>query len=201
MNLFPYNTKDQASRAYMSQSALWSRPVTSIIMKYATNSSAINSSQIQMSLDPTSANYGDNATSHLYHFTVESGFSFFLNRVNILIRDSKMDPSDFGGESVLSNGCKFDITDTDGITSLLDITDGSFIKSNVDWGLMAGVDFIIAKASGAREDESLSIRWTAHKVGAMFEMATGQRVQITIQDSLGGLVDFRAQVQGFYLEL
>lgn len=179
---------------------MWSRPARSMVYRQLVNSNAINSMQHHLDLDPTSANFGDVASRHFYHYTVDSGFTFFFVRMNLVIRDASVNPSDFGGINELDNGILLDITDTDGETSLLDCTGGEPFKFNADWSRLVGVDSEIEKATGGNDETWIS-RWTVAKAGAMIEMKPGQRVQITHQDSLGGLVSFQVQVQGFTLKL
>ena len=147
---FTYNALANPLKAsYMDEVGLWACPPENIVIENLVNSNFLTDRQINMSLDPTSASYGvGGESSHLYHYTVDAGFTFFLSHLTVVKRDTKMDPSTFGGLPELPNGVLINVTDVDGSTSLLDLTHAQPLKCNADWGLIVGAKLDLEKATG-----------------------------------------------------
>ena len=142
-----------------------------------------NGTVVEMNVDGAAS-----TTTFKYTATGDS----VIVRVNLLIMDTATAPSKFGGIASLTTGLEIGIFDSDG-TQVLDFTDGQPIKTNADFGLLAGTDSVIDAGAG---DDAASIRWTIAKSGSPGWLPKDYYIAITILDDLTGISSFRAQAQG-----
>jgi hypothetical protein len=120
-----------------------------------------------------------------------------ISRLNIQMQASGILPTDFGGISGgLANGLLISARDTNG-ASLMDFLDGSTIKNNAEFILLAGTD--VDRETAGPGDDFLGVRWTIDKAGAKMEVKQGQSIRFTVQDDLSTITDFRVKAQGVYL--
>ncbi len=204
MTSFPWNTTPNPAKAsFQDQTALFSLPSSYFVFEFLSNSNGfgVNSVRTDMAVDPTSANFGDNAAVHFFDFEVVSGFHFKPGRINIVMRANTMFPSNFGDLGALDNGIIFDVTGTDGSTVELNFIGSEAIHFNYEWGLWAGVDVNIKDAVGGNNDAGMTVRWTFTKTGAQMDLKAGQKIRLTHQDSLGVITSLQAQIQGYLLPI
>lgn len=131
-----------------------------------------------------------------FEYTVPSGKMVELVRLNIDIVDGGIGNNEFAGlGSVLTNGVKLEIIDTDGIAIILDFTDGEPITSNSYWAHLGGADSVIYPAAG---DDRMVIRFTVAKANAGLPMVLkeGLRVRMTIRDDLTAITHMECMIQG-----
>lgn len=117
-----------------------------------------------------------------------------VRRVCAYITDGVTTPAKFGGLSALANGLRIVVLDANG-KEALDFLEGESIKTNMDWGLLTGVDSTIRPAAG---DDGIPHRWTlANAVGEPgLELEPGQIFRVIVQDDLRELTEFRMFAQG-----
>ena len=130
-----------------------------------------------------------------YKYTVPTDKVFDWHRTNVLIIDTAMDGSKFGGVTSTTSGVQFHVVDSDE-TVLLHLTDSlesSGVKNNGEFGLLAGVDVNII--DGTPNDTCL-VRWTIARAGAPMKLTAGQYIACTVRDDLTGLIRYHTQVQG-----
>lgn len=130
-----------------------------------------------------------------YKYTVPTDKVFNWHRTNVLIIDTSIDGSKFGGVTSTTSGVQFNVVDSDE-TVLLNFTDSlesAGIKNNGEFGLLAGVDVNIL--SGTPNDTAL-VRWSIDKAGAPVKLTAGQYIACTVRDDLTGLIRYHTQVQG-----
>ena len=132
-----------------------------------------------------------------YEYEVPNNQDVIINRINFLIIDAGIVPTDFGGiNGGVTNGIIIQAIDADGSTILISFINGMSIKSNAEFHLLAGTD--VFRDSGPGED-ILDVSWVLSETGRGLFLTAGQRLRIIIQDDLTGLTDFRAMVQGVIL--
>ncbi len=129
--------------------------------------------------------------------TAKSPKGVDVARVNFKLVDGAMRWDRFGGlGGGLGNGLKIEHISTGG-SALFDFTDGQKIKTNADFGLLAGVDAIVEPTAG---DDAMPVRWTLAKAGKPFHITQGQSLRITIEDATSAVTSFEAMAQGVYVE-
>lgn len=116
-----------------------------------------------------------------------------LHRMMVEIRDTgAFSAEKYGALAELTNGVKVEAIDADD-NVLIDLLDGTPIKSNAEWG--ANCYDVDLKTWGAG-DEFVLVRWTFAKAGAPLTLHAGESLQVTLQDDLSGLVEHHFLVQG-----
>lgn len=116
-----------------------------------------------------------------------------LVRINAVIVDGGIKYGEFGGMgAALTNGLEIKAFSVDD-TEVFDFLDGETIKTNEDWGALAGVDNVSFPAAG---DDSFPVRWTIAKSGASVQLTPGDYLRVLIQDDLTGLTKFTMMAQG-----
>lgn len=113
-------------------------------------------------------------------------------RINIVFTAQAMKYNVFGGGSALSTGITIKLYHPNDEVCY-DYLDGETIKSNEDFGSLAGIDAIIGPAAGI---QSLAVRWTLEKSGSITKLDQGEYIGINIQDDLSGVTKFTAMLQG-----
>lgn len=119
-----------------------------------------------------------------------------LHRLIIHIEDtSGMQAQEYGNlGAALANGYTVKIIDDDGTTELMDLCNGILITTNANLGRTCyDVD---VKTWGAG-NEVLQCRWTFAKAGQPLRLNQGQRISITFNDDLSGLIEHYFMVQGY----
>jgi hypothetical protein len=117
-----------------------------------------------------------------------------IQRVVFQIIDGGMTLGKFGGLTALTTGCKVTVVDPDG-NEQVDFLNGTTIKTNGDFNLLAGVDALVEPAAG---DDSMPVRWTLTRgLGGPLSLPTGWRLRFRVQDDLSGITTFRAMSQGY----
>ena len=139
-----------------------------------------------------------NATStaaQTFYFQNQTTTTFHLTSVHILIVDSKIDPTDFGGiTGGITNGVKIEIIDATS-TVLTDFTGNEPIKINSEFSFLAGGNVNLHVGTG---DDALHVDWSMARTGGQVQLTAGQRICFTIRDNLTALTSFRSHVQGHY---
>lgn len=132
-------------------------------------------------------------TPERFSMTVASGHLFKANRLNVELVDGAMTPAKFGGLTALTTGLQILHYAADGTTVLKDFMNGQFIKKNADWSALVGTDGTQNIAAGVGSNP---VRWSMFKSGEPYFMKAGESLAFEIHDSLDGITDFRAMVQG-----
>lgn len=116
-----------------------------------------------------------------------------ISRIILYLIDKSMRYTDFAGlGAALTNGIEVKAYDKDD-NLLIDFLDGTTIKTNADFALLAATDVIITPQPG---DDFTSIRWSLFKAGAHPYLEEGQYLEINIQDNLTLVTTFKAIAQG-----
>ena len=136
------------------------------------------------------------STAVKFKWTSPVGKAAEIMRINFVIVDGGIGYGEFGGlGSALTNGLLvqvFDVNDNE----LVDFLDGNPIKTNEQFGYLAGADAISLPAAG---DDSFHVRWTLSKAANQsIALDAGDYIQVTVRDNLSALSDFGAMIQGFY---
>lgn len=127
--------------------------------------------------------------------TANAPSGLVLHRLNVSITDAGIRPDRFAGLSALTNGVKVEVTTSTG-GSLFDFLDGSPIKANSEWALLAGSDAVTTVPSAG--DDGLYVRWTISMSGQPLLLKQGQQLRMTLQDASSGISSWFAMAQGYY---
>lgn len=136
----------------------------------------------------------DGGTPVNFKFVNTNNRNAYLVRACITMVDASMTPIKFGGVAALTNGVDFGVYD-DSDVEKLNFTDGEPIKSNIEFGSLAGIDVNIGDFGAS---DALSIRWTMARAGGAITIPPNWYFQAKVQDDLSALTQFRIMVQGFY---
>lgn len=129
-----------------------------------------------------------------FKYTVPVGKYAEIERINIVIEDGSIDPVQFGGLSALNNGVEIGAYDSGDVLAR-DFCGGFPIKSNADWGALAGIDNTPYYGVGAALD-SLNIRFSLYKGNEALRLDAGEYLQFTINDAMSGIDKFVSMLQG-----
>jgi hypothetical protein len=132
-------------------------------------------------------------TPSVFEYEVPAFTTIDFSRCNIFMTDGNIGPNGFAGLAALSNGCLFEIIDSDGTTVLLDFLDGVPLTTNDQFTKLAGVDTVATFAAG---DDFFPIRFTMARAGKKMRLTAGQRIRWTNQDNLSAITRFQFMVQG-----
>ena len=130
-----------------------------------------------------------------------AGRTFSLTRVNFMIQDATIKNQGFGGISTgLAAGLKLGVYATSTVSStvapdVIDFFDGQTLKKHDQFTYLAGID-ITPLSTIAAADGFIPVRWTVAKAGAPLSMTSGQQFRVVVQESLAGITEFQAMVQG-----
>lgn len=141
-------------------------------------------------------NVNGSVTPVIFKYTVPADKAFLLTRLNLVIEDNSVDPSNFGGIAELTTGVEIVVHNT-AHDVLADFTDGFPIKTNKEFGIMAGTDSVIQTGVG---DDALLVRFSMNKAGAIMILEAGDHVEMTINDDLSSVSKFYGMVQGLLLD-
>lgn len=134
-------------------------------------------------------------TPTLYELVAPAGITVAISRVNFLIKDLNCSIGKFGGLSALTNGVKVESINAAG-TVEVDFLDGTTLKTNEDFDLLAGID--VPGIDNTVAVDAVPVRWTLKRGldDQALLLVPGSFLRITIQDNLSGLVSFQAMAQG-----
>lgn len=134
-------------------------------------------------------------TPTIYELTTPTGKAVLVSRINFLIQDNNCTIGKFGGLTALTNGVKVESYNAAGSIEV-DFLDGTTIKTNEDFDLLAGID--VPGIDNTVAVDAVPARWTLKKglCGKALLLVPGSLLRITIQDNLSGLTSFRAFAQG-----
>jgi hypothetical protein len=143
-------------------------------------------------------NFNMNVAADKFYAGPASGETWDIERVIFDIQDGGTTTyATFGALAALTNGCKLDVY-RGGITgsSKIDLLDGHVIKTNGDFGAFC-YDVEVRAAPGGGDDV-VQVRWTFGKSGAPLKLngGLGELLVFQTQDSLTGLSEFHAMIQG-----
>lgn len=158
-----------------------------MLYKFARNSTG--------SIDLSFTTSGTTAAPVDYSYTVPAEKIGLIRRCNIAGYDGSITPSKFMGIAALANGVMIEAMSS-GSTSLIDFTDGHYIKRNSDWGFLAGVDVRYNIVAG---DDGLDVRWTIGRAGAILYLTSGESLTFKVQDDLSAVSELSIMVQGLEL--
>jgi len=122
-----------------------------------------------------------------------------IKRLNFTILDSVVDPAKFGNLAALTNGCTCKIINgnVSPEVELLDLLDGTTIKTSSQFARLVGSDAQLNK--GTSGSEATYPRFSFFKNVAQI-LAPGEILRFGINDTLTGLVaPFDCMVQGYYV--
>ena len=123
--------------------------------------------------------------------------TIYLSRMLVTIEDtSGFSAADYGNiTSGLSNGVQVRVQDEDG--TAVDLTAGSPITSNAEWGTFC---YDVALKTWSTGNEFLLVRWTFEKSGTPIKLdgRKSARLEVLLDDDLQGLVAHKFLVQGRY---
>lgn len=140
-------------------------------------------------------NVNGSATPVVYKAIVPVGKEIEFRRMNVLVQDGSMDLSDFGAiGGDLGTGVDVKAFDTDDAV-LKDYCAGFPVKTNGEWGLLAGVDSKIQTSPGAGDDTN-NVRFTWTKGSGLVRLMAGQYIGLVINDDLTSITKFFAMAQG-----
>lgn len=128
-----------------------------------------------------------------------SGETMELARMIVSITDvGAPDSGKYGNDIDLTNGITMFLDSTDDVDNV-DITDSLPIKTNSDWGRLAGVD-VQDMAWGTGNDQVV-VRFTFEKSGVPLVLhgGWGHVLEVTLNDNFSGLVEHYFMVQGRYV--
>lgn len=131
-----------------------------------------------------------------YDYVSSTDHISLVERINIVLYDTAVKASKFGGMIALPTGIKVENYAADGTTVLRDFMGdglGITVKKHYDFGYLAGVDLELDSAGGG---DAVGIRWTLERAGGSYLLNSGESIRFTMQDSLGLLTGFQAHVQG-----
>ncbi len=133
---------------------------------------------------------GSSEPKTFYYSSPQGGF-VLLDSFSLLIMAPSVEPEDFGGRSVLSNGVLVDVTGPQWGTRL-DLCDGIPIVRNADWSLLNGGNF--NRLPGAT-GEILTVSWEAGTRHPL-HLPARFKLRVVVRDDLASLTLFRAFVKG-----
>ena len=143
-----------------------------------------------------------NYSGAVEEFYIQPGATevFHILRMIVSIEDTTgMQPEEYGNlGNALSNGVSVGY-EVDGVEAV-DLTDGLPIKTNAQWGSLC-YDVDVKNWGNTPTDELVVVRWTFARSGTNIRLsgfnATPDRLVVSLNDSLIGLVAHRFLVQGF----
>jgi hypothetical protein len=144
--------------------------------------------------DSVTGNYS--VTPEKFYIAPGPGEVYRIARMLVFLEDSKINADDYGAiAGGLTNGMKLTVEDSVG-TVLLDLMDGGTVNSSAEW---AEYCFDAEHKAWGVGSEFLTVRWTFTKGGVYIRLVgdDDERLVITGQDNLTGLVEQEFIVQGY----
>ena len=139
-----------------------------------------------------SSTSGTTAAPVYHSYTVPAGKVAWVRRFNLKLTDGGITPSKFGGLAALAKGILVQAVSS-GSTLMIDFTDGQNVKTNSDWGFLAGTDVSYNIVAG---DDGLNVRWTLAKSGAMMFLSANETFRVGVQETMLGITDWKIMIQG-----
>jgi hypothetical protein len=131
-----------------------------------------------------------------FYIQAPAGQVYKLARMIPYLRDTANWSADNYGDfaGALSVGFEFKKYDAAGVETL-NLNGGQAIQANADWGhLCYDVDLISFGAG----DDFMVVRWTFAKSGQPLTLNPGEKLSVTFNDNLTGLVEHTFMIQGLY---
>ncbi len=135
-----------------------------------------------------------------------SGSEFFfraqgdcdLERMIVHIEDAAgIQPDEYGNlGAALGNGWEL-LVFNEADTEILDLTSGIAVTTNGGLGRYC-YDLKVESWTAAPTNEFVQARWTFSRAGQMLFLEGGNKLSITFNDDLTGLVEHTFMVQGYY---
>jgi hypothetical protein len=145
-------------------------------------------------------NYASAAEEFL--ITPDSGEQWWITRMIVSITDTAgMLQNEYGNlGAALTNGIAVDVQDDSGV--LYSLTDEDVpVKTNAQWGAYC-FDVALFSWGTSPTNEELVVRWTFAKSGKPVQLRSwqGEKLVVTLNDDLTGLLTHRFLVQGYESE-
>ena len=122
-----------------------------------------------------------------------TGSAYRIHRLIVFVEDvGSFDSGFYGNSVVLGNGMT--VTIESGSTTLVDLTNGHPITTNSSWAHFCHDLTVFTFGTG---NEFMSVRWTFAKSGTPVRLENPERLVVTLNDDLTGLVAHHFLVQGF----
>lgn len=119
---------------------------------------------------------------------------FLFSRLNFVVVDGNIRWGRFGGlAAALTNGLLVQALDDNNVIQQHFTTDIHPIRTNEDFGGLAGVDNVIRLAAG---DDAMPVRFSIFKSGNLMTMLPNWRVRVVVQDNLSEITHMDGIVQG-----
>lgn len=139
---------------------------------------------------------GNYVTEEEFYIQAPIDTTYKLHRLIAYIEDfGTFDSGGYGNGSALTNGITLKVLDSDD-SVLLDLTDGIAVKQNGHWAKLC---YDADHKSYGTGNEYLAVRWTFDKAGEAIILLAGQRLVLTVNDDLSGLVEHTFLVQGLII--
>ena len=120
---------------------------------------------------------------------------YVIHRMIIHIHDgAAFSAEKYGALAVLTNGVSVTVKQVSPAVDLVDLTAREPIVSNAEWGALC---FDVDLASYGQGDVYLNVRWTFSKAGQPIVLNDNQRLAVTVNDDLTGLIGHKFMVQGY----
>lgn len=131
-------------------------------------------------------------------FYITATAPMWIERMILCIVDTKgMVPGEYGDlGAALTNGWEIKVKNADDVV-INDITDGVPIKTNAGIGRSC-YDVALHAWTAASTEEVVLARFTFAKAGSELFLRETEKLVITLEDNLSGLISHYFQVQGHY---
>ncbi len=111
------------------------------------------------------------------------------------ILDAGPTANTFGGiAGGITNGLLIELVDNADVVQF-DFFDGETVKKNHQFGLLAGVDWVVLAGPG----DAFTVRWTLAKAGKELRLPPGFKLRVTVQDDLTPIDSMTVMLQGYYI--
>jgi len=137
------------------------------------------------------------AASAIFSIQPSAGVSYQITRMMIAIGDgTNFNTSGYGAAAALSTGIQVRIQNDSG--TLVDLTDGRFVKSNAGWGEHC-YDVSHHEFGVGNANEVVLVRWTFAKSGQRVRLvgSNNERLEVVFKDDLTGLINHNFKVNGY----
>ena len=131
-----------------------------------------------------------------FYIEAQAGESLTLTSMLVAIEDTGGGTVQEYGNigSALTNGIAVTVENEHG-TVLMDLTDAVPVTTNAHWAQLCYDVNWLDKGSG---NDMIAVRWTFAKSGQPIKLEEGQRLIVSVNDNLTGLVSHYFLVQGTY---
>lgn len=121
---------------------------------------------------------------------------FAFAQFNLIMVDTAITPSKFGGQAALANGCLIQVLNAANEV-IFDFSPANIstpFKANYQFYHIAGTQ--IAQSSG---QDFVAVSWQSPLLGVLGALSPGDKVRVTVRDNLTGMVQFQASIHGALL--